>query len=74
MNTTPHVLFYLQYEPDSVSLPQLTWKTPEKKRDECSFKGKDLKASQLLVLKLMKLNSHGSNIIYMTAGLLRRLH
>lgn len=34
---------------DSVSLLQLTWKTPERKRDECSFKGKDLQASQLLV-------------------------
>lgn len=28
-------------------LSQLTWKTADQKRDECSFKGKDLKVSPL---------------------------
>lgn len=48
-NITHLPVLYLQYESDSVSLLQITWKTPEKKRDECSFKGKDLQASELLV-------------------------
>lgn len=63
-NITHLTVLYLQYESDSVSLLQLTWKTPERKRDECSFKGKDLQASELL----KKLNSDGSNCIYMTEG------
>lgn len=41
-------LLDLQNESESVSLPQLTWKTPDKKREECSFKGKDLQASDSL--------------------------
>lgn len=40
---------YLKYESHSVSLFQLTWDTPEMKRDECSFKGKNLQVSELLV-------------------------
>lgn len=36
-----------QYESYCVALLQFTWKTPDKKREECSFKGKDLQASEL---------------------------
>lgn len=49
VNITHLTVLHLQCKSDSVSLLQLTWKTPERKRDECSFKGKDLQASELLV-------------------------
>lgn len=49
VNITHLTVFYLQSESDFVSLLQLTWKTPEQKRGECSFKGKDLQASELLM-------------------------
>lgn len=49
VNITHLTVYYLESESDFVSLLQLTWKTPEQKRGECSFKGKDLQASEPLV-------------------------
>lgn len=52
VNPTQLSVLNLQHESDRVSLLQFTWKTPGRKRDECSFKGKDLQASELFMWKL----------------------
>lgn len=41
---------------------QFTWKTPDKKREECSFKGKDLQASEPPTSKLHNPNSDKAEI------------